>query len=219
MKPGLQYLEEQRSRPARCATPTRRQLHPDDARRMSDPGLIILPTHRLVSGLAGPDGRAAGAASWQSHFQVEKIGQGEQGARDTWELIEADGSQELLGFGTVADGVWQTARFRRRQLMAQLAAEHSADWRGLAVACCSRWCWTIAAGKLGGKPECQYVHLLARSTTRSPARQCQLAVLVPPATMGHVEQIAGNLEKMPPKSTYFYPKLLSGLVFNSLKVS
>ena len=36
--------------------------------------------------------------------------------------------------------------------------------------------------------------------------------LVPPATMQHVEQIAGNLEKMPPKSTYFYPKLLSGLV-------
>jgi uncharacterized protein (DUF1015 family) len=42
-------------------------------------------------------------------------------------------------------------------------------------------------------------------------------VLVPPATMGHVEQIAGNREKMPPKSTYFYPKLLSGLVFNPLK--
>jgi uncharacterized protein (DUF1015 family) len=47
-------------------------------------------------------------------------------------------------------------------------------------------------------------------------KQCQLAVLVPPATMRHVEQIAGNLEKMPPKSTYFYPKLLSGLVFNPL---
>ena len=37
--------------------------------------------------------------------------------------------------------------------------------------------------------------------------------------MGHVERIAGHLEKMPPKSTYFYPKLLSGLVFNSLKGS
>ncbi len=56
-------------------------------------------------------------------------------------------------------------------------------------------------------------------TDAAAARQCQLAVLVPPATMGHVEQIAGNLEKMPPKSTYFYPKLLSGLVFNPLKGS
>jgi uncharacterized protein (DUF1015 family) len=57
-----------------------------------------------------------------------------------------------------------------------------------------------------------------RVTDATAARACQLAVLVPPATMAHVEGIAGNLEKMPPKSTYFYPKLLSGLLFNSLKV-
>jgi uncharacterized protein (DUF1015 family) len=72
---------------------------------------------------------------------------------------------------------------------------------------------------LGGRPECRYVHLLPEVLQATAARQCQLAVLVPPATMGHVEQIAGNLEKMPPKSTYFYPKLLSGLVFNSLRAS
>ena len=59
--------------------------------------------------------------------------------------------------------------------------------------------------------------LASRSSCDVAAKRCQLAVLVPPATMQHVEQIAGNLEKMPPKSTYFYPKLLSGLVFNSLK--
>ena len=72
--------------------------------------------------------------------------------------------------------------------------------------------------RLGGRPECRYVHLLREATEAAAAKQCDLAVLVPPATMSHVEQIAGNLEKMPPKSTYFYPKLLSGLVFNSLKV-
>ena len=69
----------------------------------------------------------------------------------------------------------------------------------------------------GAEPKCRYVHLLREVTDAVAARECPLAVLVPPATMAHVEQIAGNLEKMPPKSTYFYPKLLSGLVFNSLK--
>jgi uncharacterized protein (DUF1015 family) len=64
---------------------------------------------------------------------------------------------------------------------------------------------------------CQYVHLLDEVTEAIAAKACQVAVLVPPATMGHVERIAGHLEKMPPKSTYFYPKLLTGLVFNSLK--
>ncbi len=51
------------------------------------------------------------------------------------------------------------------------------------------------------------------------AGQCQLAVLVPPVGMKEVTAIAGQLERLPPKSTYFYPKLLSGLVFNSLAVS
>ena len=54
-------------------------------------------------------------------------------------------------------------------------------------------------------------------TDAAAAKRCQLAAVVPPATMNHVEQIAGHLEKMPPKSTYFYPKLLTGLLFNSLK--
>jgi len=69
----------------------------------------------------------------------------------------------------------------------------------------------------GSQASCRYVHLLPEVQSAVAARECQLAVLVPPATMRHVEQIAGHLEKMPPKSTYFYPKLLSGLVFNSLK--
>jgi uncharacterized protein (DUF1015 family) len=72
---------------------------------------------------------------------------------------------------------------------------------------------------LGGKAECRYVHLLREAADAAAARQGRLVALVPPATMRHVEEIAGNLEKMPPKSTYFYPKLLSGLVFNPLKGS
>ena len=65
---------------------------------------------------------------------METVGTGPDAARAAWEPIEADGSQELLGFGTVADGVWQTARFRSPELMAQLAGEHSPAWRNLAVA-------------------------------------------------------------------------------------
>ena len=70
--------------------------------------------------------------------------------------------------------------------------------------------------RVGGKPECRYVHLLREVTDDVAAKRCQLAVLVPPAGMSDVEQIAGNLEKMPPKSTYFYPKLLSGMTIYKL---
>jgi uncharacterized protein (DUF1015 family) len=184
---------------------------------MNDPGLVILPTHRLVSGIADLTADRL-RTLLQKHFQVETVGKGEQGARDTWELIQVDGGQELLGFGTVADGVWQTARFQTPQVMEQLAARHGPAWRGLAVSILHVLVLDkLVPERFGGQPACRYVHLLKEVTEATAAKQCQLAVLVPPAAMKHVEQIAGNLEKMPPKSTYFYPKLLSGLVFNPLK--
>ena len=114
----------------------------------------------------------------------------------------------------MADGNWEIARLTDSAAMDKLAAEHSADWRGLGVSILH----VLALNKLiGGKTSCQYVHLLHEVQEAMAKKTCDLAVLVPPATMDHVERIAGNLEKMPPKSTYFYPKLLSGLVFNSVK--
>jgi uncharacterized protein (DUF1015 family) len=182
---------------------------------MSDPGLAILPTHRLVSGLGDLTADQVQAAL-DGYFQVEKVGQGAQAARDAWELIAADGGQKLLGFGTVADGQWLLARYvGPDSVMAELAARHSPAWHGLGVSLLH----ILVLGKLlRGQPECRYVHLTSEVIDAVSRRECQVAVLVPPASMRHVEEIAGNLEKMPPKSTYFYPKLLSGLLFNSLRV-
>ena len=96
--------------------------------------------------------------------------------------------------------------------MDELAVESA--WRGLGVAILQR---VVLDGAFkSGPAKCQYVHLLREVTEAVAGKQCQLAVLVAPATMQHVEEIAGNYEKMPPKSTYFYPKLLAGLVFHSL---
>ena len=72
------------------------------------------------------------------------------------------------------------------------------------------------SGRLG-TPSCRYVHLLREVLDDVAARGCDLACLVPPARMDHVETIASNLETMPPKSTYFYPKLLTGLVLNPIQ--
>ena len=46
--------------------------------------------------------------------------------------------------------------------------------------------------------------------------QFQLGALVMPASLNHVRDVSLNGERMPAKSTYFYPKLLSGLVINPL---
>ncbi|MFO0958764.1 MAG: DUF1015 domain-containing protein [Isosphaeraceae bacterium] len=182
---------------------------------MSDPGLRILPTHRLVSGLGAITAEAL-AARLASEFEVEFTGEGEAGCRAAWERIEIEGDQDRLGFGTIADGRWMTARLRSDAAMDALVPEHSADWRSLGVSILHELALKSLLGDLG-TASCRYVHLLDEVLASAAARDCDLACLVPPAGMEHVEAIASNLEKMPPKSTYFYPKLLTGLVLNPLR--
>lgn len=219
---GLRYLEEKRQAGEVTGPDAPANYILMMLVSMHDPGLVILPTHRLISGIGDLRAEQVKAALGE-HFELETIaasGSGENAARETWDHIEADGGQNLLGFCTVADGVWQIARFKSPELMAQLATEHSDDWRSLAVAILHRVVLDKLLPQAGhGAGKCQYVHLLREVTEAVAQRRCQLAALVPPATMEHVAQIAGNLEKMPPKSTYFYPKLLSGLVFHSLKAN
>jgi uncharacterized protein (DUF1015 family) len=212
---GLRYLDDQRQAGLVSDSESPAAFILMMLVSMSDPGLVILPTHRLVSGVGDLTGEKL-ASLLGEHFQMEEIGTGDRAARDTWDLIEADGSQDVLGFGTVRDGTWQLGRLKSAPWMTALAPDHSPAWRGLAVSVLH----VMVLGQLLGreaKPQCRYVHLLSEVTEAMARNECQLAVLVPPATMSHVEKIAGQLEKMPPKSTYFYPKLLSGLVFNSLK--
>jgi uncharacterized protein (DUF1015 family) len=212
---GLRYLEEVRAA----------GLVPNDEApanftmmmlvSMADPGLVILPTHRLISGFPGLTADRLKSAL-APHFAFERV----SSAHEAWENIELDGSQALLGFHTRADNVWQTARFTNPALMADLAPDRGDDWRELAVSVLH----VAVLNKLlpaatGGSAACKYVHLLSEVEDAIRAGAGDLAALVPAATMAHVEQIAGNHEKMPPKSTYFYPKLLTGLVFNSLKAN
>ena len=64
----------------------------------------------------------------------------------------------MPGLGTVADGTWQTARFRSTPLMDQLAADHSPSWRGLGVAILQRVVLDKLLPESGqGQPKCRYV--------------------------------------------------------------
>jgi uncharacterized protein (DUF1015 family) len=177
---------------------------------MSDPGLVILPTHRLVSGLPAVTTEQLEAAL-AANFEI--VGRFADAAA-CWEHVQLEDSQEVLGFGTVADGRWFAARLTDPDVMAELAPEQSEAWRGLAVSVLHR---LVLDKLLGGTPTCGYVHLLKEVTDAVAAKACQVACLVPPCGMGHVEAVAGRRETMPPKSTYFYPKLLTGMVFNALK--
>jgi uncharacterized protein (DUF1015 family) len=199
---------------------------------MNDPGMVVLPTHRLFRGLA-PISSQQLAASLREFFHIEPAGQGRLRAFDLWKQIEAEEQQETLAFYCAADETWLLARLNRAGgiRMAELEPNRSEAWRDLGVAILHR---LVIDSLLGGEnlPSPKYVRTLdelveglargdeaGRDATGQSGTggRFELAALVSPASLDHVRQICEAGERMPPKSTFFYPKLLSGLVINPLE--
>ena len=103
-------------------------------------------------------------------------------------------------------------------LLVQVAGDHSSDWQGLGVAILHRLIieTLLEAPQL---PKPRYVHQVeevVESLMNDDQDEFPLAALVMPASLEHIRLISEHNERMPAKSTYFYPKLLSGLVLNPL---
>jgi uncharacterized protein (DUF1015 family) len=184
---------------------------------MSDPGLIVMPTHRLFRGLPETIFDEL-ERKLERYFNVRVAGEGSDLAPVIWEQIEDEGNQEGIAFYTQADDRWSIAWLTEdgRRHMAEVAGEHTADWQGLGVAILHRLVIdTLLASKDLPKP--RYVHLVEEVVESLETGEFPLAALVMPATVDHIRTISQHGERMPAKSTYFYPKLLSGLVINPLE--
>ncbi len=112
---------------------------------------------------------------------MQPAGAGEAGCRAAWDAIERDGDQDLLGFGTVADGQWLLARLRSDSAMDRLAPNQSADWRSLGVSVLHVLVLDELLERRWATASCRYVHSIGEVLADVAARGCDLACLVPPA--------------------------------------
>ena len=199
---------------------------------MSDPGLLVLPTHRLFRGVM-PLTSGDLQAKLGECFNVKTAGNGPDAATGIWNDIAAAGEQTRLAFYTAADDMWTLAILSLvgAGRIAQLASEHSLDWQSLGVSILHR---LVIESLLGLKdlPKPMYVHsvgevienlkkgdAVGRDATGQIGQggRFELAALVMPASVEHVRAISEHGERMPAKSTYFYPKLLGGMVVHLLE--
>ena len=184
---------------------------------MTDPGLLVLPTHRLFRGL--PELTSAELiAKLGDCFTCRVAGEGADLAHRVWQEIADENQQGTLGLFTAKDERWVLARITPagQARMAQVAGDHSGPWQGLGVSILHRLLIeTLLEGKNLPKPE--YVHLVQEVVDLLDSKEkFPLTALVMPATVEHIRQISEHAERMPAKSTYFYPKLVSGLVVHPL---
>lgn len=203
----------------------------------SDPGMLVLPTHRLFRGLPAMTSDELARRLGDS-FDTEPAGEGPDRAPALWEEIEIEGEQSTLGLFAAEDQRWLLARITDagRAKLAAAADGQSADWQGLGVSILHRLVidtlLTSPNHPAPNLPAPKYVRAIdevvdglkhgdtvGRDLTGqiSEGGRFELAALVMPATLEQIRAISNHGERMPAKSTYFYPKLLSGLVFNPLE--
>ncbi len=213
---------------------------------MSDPGMLVLATHRLFRGLP-PISSGELIERLGDCFNTQIIGEGPDDTKMVWAEIESEGAQGCMALYTAKDQKWVrldiTDAGARR--MAEAAKDHSADWQELGVSILHR---LVMETLLVGQAVPDTSHRQAQPDLRLPAPKYvrdieevvaglkhgdaagrdatgqsgtagrfELAALVMPATVEHIRAISSHGERMPAKSTYFYPKLLSGLVINPLE--
>ncbi len=188
---------------------------------MSDPGMVVLPTHRLLSGVPAWT-TAELRGKLEPYFDCDVVARGAQGATEVWGQMERLDEQEVMALYSKASDEWLllTAKPEALERMETIASDQSSDWRGLGVAILHRLVFEDALG-LHDMPKPTYVHMvqevidgihgLLEGNLNYP-----LAAMVMPATIEHIRKVSLHQERMPAKSTYFYPKLVSGLVVHPL---
>jgi uncharacterized protein (DUF1015 family) len=178
---------------------------------LQDPGLTVFPTHRLLTALSD-SGREALREAIVRDWVAEEVA--------------LEDLQPLPG-GPLRVGYLDA--HHRRPLMLTLRDPAIADaalpgkpepYRRLDTAVLEA---LVLQGALG-MTEDDISHLngldYARSTDQARERvlagEAEAAFFMAPTPVQQVRDVAAAGENMPPKSTYFFPKVLTGMVFNAL---
>lgn len=186
----------------------------------ADPGLVVLPTHRLLAGLSGVSLRRL-ADRLGEYFQVVAATD-EPGPK----AIEA-ALQQLNASALPAYGLYGPKPSGLRVLALKpewrgvtLDPSHTPAWNQLDVAVLHSILARILgldAEDLASERYFSYTRDAAAAVRQVQQDEAQLALLLRPTPATAIRDVALARDKMPQKSTYFYPKLATGLVINPLQ--
>lgn len=192
---------------------------------MQDPGLVILPTHRVI------------ATESVQGFYLEGF---EEQARKYCQVIETKFNgdsldhleRELPGFGPHAMGVYDPVVDRAIVIkphsedpLGQIKddpflKDKSAAWRQLDVAILQHLVFErivqAAFVKPGTKMTWAFPHEAHEVAEMCRSGQYRVGFLLQPTPLTAVRDLCNANELMPQKSTFFYPKLATGMVINAL---
>lgn len=174
-------------------------------------GVTILPTHRLVRDLPAFDARSFLRAA-EERFAIETA----PSASDLWKKMKDGRNDHVFGFYPVDPKEFYLLRLSEK-------AQEYDDRRRLDVSLLHSLllerCLGIDENKLESQAHVDYERELESCIRLVDEGKYQAAFFLNPPTAEQMQRIASRGERMPQKSTDFYPKLLTGLIFMKMRIA
>ncbi len=182
---------------------------------MEDEGLVVFPTHRLIHGLTSFHGAAVLDACRECFDAVQA-----ENLAETQEALDRHYQAGQHAFGFFDGEGWHVLTLRDASLLDSLLPEKSPAYRQLDVTILHTLILERVLGidreNMAAQRNLSYTRSAqeAEDSVKSGGNQC--CFLLNPTRVEEIGAVAAAGEKMPQKSTYFYPKLITGLVMNKL---
>lgn len=181
---------------------------------MADEGLVVFPTHRLVRDLENFD-EAALLESSKSYFDMEQLAP---------DVVESK-LDELLKEGKKAFAFYTKQNccllvLRDKNIMRDIITDQSDAYRFLDVSILHSLILERLLGidkeNMANQKNLTYTRSLDEAIRSVDSGESQCAFFLNATAVSEIGEVAAAGEKMPQKSTYFYPKLTTGLVMNKI---
>ncbi len=183
---------------------------------MDDPGLTILPTHREMHSYKAKSTEQL-LAEASRYFEVTL-------------MANRSSLEEALGKATPGDrrfgyydGSYYLLQLRRPEVMADIVPDRAEAWRMLDVSILHELLiervMGISKEQVEATEGINYHRDLDLAITRVDEGDALCVFIMNPTRMSEVRACSDQGEKMPQKSTDFYPKVITGLVAMSVEVA
>ncbi len=186
----------------------------------SDPGLIVLPVHRLIRGI--PAAVLSGMKDkLEQFFTLERFPLPAAGY-DTEKLLRewsglSKEEQTAIGVLGLDEGCFTVLKKRPEiSLDDVMPQERSRAYREFDVSLLDHLILDRLLGFVKSEHNITYVADAGELSRRLKAENYQLAFLLSPPRLQVIKDVSQTHDRMPRKSTYFYPKPPTGLVINPL---
>ncbi len=190
---------------------------------MNTEGQPILPVHRFVAGLSAETLDHL-QDLLETEFELRQIETDSPDPAAAMLKRIADLHPERNAFGMYlsgSDSFHVLAARRPRPLISSDESSNSQAWRSLDVAVLDQVILTRLLGiRPGGEnpgASVRYLERTSKALHELDSGDYHVAFFLNPTSMHDIRAVADAGDKMPQKSTYFYPKPLTGLVFRSYR--